>query len=288
MDPQYFFLTIMNLSTLVFVVISMLVMGLSLTMAQILAPLRNTRRVIAALTANFILAPALAYGIGRLLPLSDGLRFGLILVSTAAGAPFLPRLAQLAKADVAFSVGLMSLLVVVTIFYMPVMLPLLLHGVTINPWEIARTLILLMFLPLMAGLLAKARYEQSAAGLVPHLAKASNIALGTLLISGLIANLRAILEIIGIPGVLAALLFLLSCLVAGTLLGGSEYPIRTVLGLGTAQRNLAAALAVATANFSQDPAVILMILVLGLVDLSVLLFIANLLGRRIYDPQPTG
>ena len=113
MDLRHFFSILMNLSTLVFVVTSMLAMGLSLTMAQILAPLRNTRLVLAALAANFILAPALAYGIGRLLPLSDGLRFGLILVSTAAGAPFLPRLVQLAKADVAFSVGLMTLLVVV-------------------------------------------------------------------------------------------------------------------------------------------------------------------------------
>jgi predicted Na+-dependent transporter len=288
MDLQQFFSTIMSLSTLVFVVTSMLVMGLSLEMAQILAPLRNTRLVLAALAANFILAPALAYGIGRLLPLSDGLRFGLIVVSTAAGAPFLPRLTQLAKADVPFAVGLMALLVVTTIFYMPVVLPLLLHGVTVSPWQIARTLILLMFLPLSIGLLINSRYGETAGKWVPYLAKASNIALVSLLVSGLIANLSAIVQIIGAAGILAALLFLLSCLTAGTLLGGSEYPIRTVLGLGTAQRNLAAALAVATANFSQDPAVIVMILVLGLVDLSVLLFIANLLGRRTYDPQPAG
>jgi predicted Na+-dependent transporter len=288
MDVQQFFATLMNLSTLVFVVTSMLVMGLSLTMANILAPLRNSRLVMAVLAANFILAPALAYGIGRLLPLSDGLRFGLILVSTAAGAPFLPRLAQLAKGDVAFAVGLMTLLVVTTIFYMPIMLPLLLRGVTVNPWQIARTLILLIFLPLTLGLLINSRYEQTAAAWVPYLAKASNIALVSLLASGLIAYLSAIIRIIGATGILAALLFLLSCFSAGTLLGGRYYPIRTVLGLGTAQRNLAAALAVATANFSQDPAVIVMILVLGLVDLSVLLFIANVLGRRCYDPQPAG
>jgi BASS family bile acid:Na+ symporter len=242
--------------------------------------------VIAALAANFILAPALAYGIGRLLPLSDGLRFGLILVSTAAGAPFLPRLAQLAKGDVAFAVGLMTLLVVVTIFYMPAMLPLLLRGVTVNPWQIARTLILLMFLPLSIGLFINSRYGQTAEKWAPYLTKVSNIALVSLLVSGLIANLSAIIRIIGTTGILAALLFLLSCLLTGTLLGGSEYPIRSVLGLGTAQRNLAAALAVATANFSQDPAVIVMILVLGLVDLSVLLFTANLLGRKYYVAQP--
>ena len=104
MDLRHFFSIILNLSTLVFVVTSMLLMGLSLTWLASVAPLRNTRLVIVALAANFIITPALAYGIGLLLPLSDGLRFGLILVSTAAGAPFLPRLTQLAKGGVAFSV----------------------------------------------------------------------------------------------------------------------------------------------------------------------------------------
>ena len=288
MNQQQFFSMIMNLSTLVFVLTSMLGMGLSLRMAQIIAPLHNARLVIAALAANFILAPALAYGIGRLLPLSDGLRFGLILVSTAAGAPFLPRLAQLAKGDVAFSVGLMALLVVTTIFYMPLVLPVLLRGVTVNPWQIARTLILLMFLPLILGLLIKSRYEQKADVLVSPLTKASNIALISLLVSGLIANLSYIISIIGTTGILAALLFLLSCFAAGYLLGGRQDTLRPVVALGTAQRNLAAALAVATANFAQDPAVLVMILVLGLVDLSVLLFTANLLGRRNYDLQPAG
>src|SRR5512141_1603021 len=162
MDLHQFFSTLMNLSTLVFVVTSMLAMGLSLTVAQIVAPLRNPRLVLAALAANFILAPALAYAIGSLLSLSDGLRLGLLLVSTAAGAPFLPRLAQLARGDVAFSVGLMTLLVVTTIFYMPLVLPLLMRGVTVNPWEIARTLILLMFVPLTTGLLIRARYTKTA------------------------------------------------------------------------------------------------------------------------------
>lgn len=288
MDLNHFFSVIMNLSTLVFVVTSMLVMGLSLTIARIMAPLRNTRLVIVALAANFIIAPALAYGIGRLLPLSGGLRFGLILVSTAAGAPFLPRLTQLAKGDVAFSVGLMSLLVITTIFYMPLVLPLLMRGVTVNPWEIAWTLIILMFLPLTTGLLISARYRETAKSMVPYLTKASNIALASLLAAGLIANLSAIVGIIGTTGILAALLFLVSCFATGFLFGGRQDPIRSVLALGTAQRNLAAALAVATANFSEDPAVIVMILVLGLVDLSVLLFTANLLGRRNYGPQVAG
>jgi predicted Na+-dependent transporter len=278
---------IMNLSTLVFVVTSMLAMGLSLTVAQILEPLNNTRLVILALTANFVLAPIAAYLITQAFPLTDSLKTGLILVSTAAGAPFLPRLAQMAKGNLAFSVGLMVLLMVTTVLYMPLMLPLLLRGVTVNPWDIARPLIFLMLLPLAAALFAKARYAQRADSLAPYLAKASNIALVLLVAAGLLANLDSLLGIIGTTAILAGLIFLAVCFVIGFLFGGKVGAIRLVLGLGTAQRNLSAALVIATANFSGDPDVVVMVLVFGLIGLILLILIALLFGRRSRYPLIT-
>ena len=280
MDLKQLLSLIMNLSTLVFVVTSMLAMGLSLTVAQIVAPLRNARLVILALAANFILVPIVAYLITTIYPLSDGLKIGLLLVSTAAGAPFLPRLAQIAKGNQAFSVGLMVLLMVVTIAYMPVVLPRLLQGVSVNPWSIARPLILLMLIPLAIGLLIKARYAGIAGAVHPYLARASTIALILVIAAGLLANLNALLGVVGGGAIIALLLFLALALVFGYLLGGKDGSIRSVLGLGTAQRNLSAALVVATANFAQDPDVITMVLVLGLVDLVTLLITANLFGRR--------
>jgi bile acid:Na+ symporter, BASS family len=59
-------------------------------------------------------------------------RIGLLLMGTAAGAPFLPKLAQIAKANVAFAVGLMTMLMLVTIAYLPLVLPLLLPGVQVS------------------------------------------------------------------------------------------------------------------------------------------------------------
>jgi BASS family bile acid:Na+ symporter len=269
-----------NLSTLVFVVTSMLVMGLSLTVAQIMAPLRNTRLVILALAANFVLVPLAAYLIKALFPLSDGLKIGLILVSTAAGAPFLPRLAQIAKGNLAFSVGLMVLLMVFTIAYMPLVLPRLLPGVSVDPWSIARPLILLMLIPLSIGLFIRARYAAIAGALHPYLAKASTIALILLIAAGLLAHFNTILGVVGGGGIIAVFVFLALAFVFGYFLGGRDGSIRSVLGLGTAQRNLSAALVIATANFAGNPDVIVMVLVLALVDLIMLMLIAGELGRR--------
>ena len=162
---------------LVFVIGSMASMGLSLKMKQIIAPLKNVKLVILALVANFILVPIVAYLITLILPLDQSLEIGLILLSTAAGAPFLPKLAEVAKGSTAFSVGLMVLLMVVTIIYLPIVLPLLLSGLEVNPWDIAQSLIVMMLIPLAIGLFINARYEETAAKIQPTFGMASNIAL---------------------------------------------------------------------------------------------------------------
>jgi predicted Na+-dependent transporter len=82
----------------------MVAMGLSLTVPQIIAPLRNVRLVILALLANFVRVLLIAYVIVRVIPVGEPLRIGLILLATAAGAPFLPKLVQVdftARSDLA-------------------------------------------------------------------------------------------------------------------------------------------------------------------------------------------
>jgi BASS family bile acid:Na+ symporter len=271
---------IMQLSVLVFVITSMLAMGLSLTVKQIIEPLRNARLVILALVANFILVPILAYLILLVIPLEQGLATGLIIMATAAGAPFLPKLAQVAKGNMAFSVGLMTLLMVVTIIYMPIVLPLLLSGVEVNPWDIAQSLIFMMLIPLAIGLLIKTRYESIAESLQPHMSQASTVAIVLLLVSALVLNFSAIVGLIGTGAILAILIFLIVALVLGYVLGGPEAGTRSVLGLGTAQRNLSAALVVAGQNFADDPNVLVMVLVAGLIGLVLLMVISGELGKR--------
>ena len=116
------------ITMLVFVVSSMLAVGLSLTIRQIVAPLRNGKLVFLALLANFVLMPLGALAIARLLRLDQPLGIALLLLGAAAGAPFLPKLAGIAKGNLAFAVGLMVLLMVLTVAYMPLVLPLLLGG----------------------------------------------------------------------------------------------------------------------------------------------------------------
>lgn len=270
--------TLANLSVLVFVIGSMTSMGLSLKVPQIVAPLKNAKLVILALVANFILVPILAMVITFVMPLDESARIGLILLSTAAGAPFLPKLAEAAKGSTAFSVGLMVLLMLVTIIYLPLVLPLLLGDVEVNPLDIARSLIILMLIPLAIGLFVNARYEETAVKIQPTFGMASNIALLALMALSLVLNFDSMIALVGTFGILAGIIFIVVSLIIGYFLGGSDGSIRSVLGLGTAQRNISAALVVAGQNFSSD--VITYLMVMAVIGLVVLMPAAGEIGKR--------
>jgi BASS family bile acid:Na+ symporter len=264
---------------LVFVVSSMLAVGLSLSVGQIIAPLRNARLVTLALLVNFVLMPLSALAIARLLHLDQPLGVALLILGTAAGAPFLPKLAEIAKGNLAFAVGLMVLLMVLTVGYMPLVLPLLLEGVSVDPLKIARSLLFLMMLPLAAGLIFKSRYESMAARGVPVLGKVSTLSLALLMVLMLATNIQNIINLFGTRGVLASVLFLVAGSGMGWFLGGPGRDTKGVLALGSAQRNIAASLLVAGQNFD-DPKVLVMVVVVAVVGFLVLIPLARGLSKR--------
>lgn len=277
-----------NVAIITFVLSSMVALGLSLTVKQIIQPLANVRLVLLGLTANFVVAPLAAWGIAELLGLDQSLTLGLLLLGTAAGAPFLPKLAQLAKGDVAYSVGLMVLLMVVTVAYIPLVLVPLVEGVEVSAWDIARPLVFGMLLPLAIALLIRARYEESAK-LAPHLNQISTVSLAIALVIALILGLPSLIDAFGTGAFIAAILFVVVCVAAGYLLGGSTRGQRWVTSLGTGQRNLSAALLIATTSFSDQAEVLVMVMVGSVLMMAILLPLAAEVGKRSSEPAvPAG
>ena len=103
------FEVLLAVSVLAFPIASMFAIGLTYTLKRIAGPLRHADRVFRAVVANFVLVPLLALGISRLLALAPSHAAGLMLVGTAAGAPFLVKLTEAANADTALSATLLVL-----------------------------------------------------------------------------------------------------------------------------------------------------------------------------------
>ncbi len=275
-----------SISMIVFVLSSMLGMGLGLRVSEIVAPLRNWRLVMLSLVANFVVMPFAALALARILRLDESMGIGLLLLGLAGGAPFLPKLAQIARGNLAFAVGLMVLLMVITVGYLPLVLPLLLPGVSVNPAQIARSLVLLMLLPLGGALAVNANLPDIAAKIKPIFDKTSNLSLIALMALQTLLNVRSVMAVFGTGGILAGVLFLGVGVAAGWALGGSRRDTRSVLGLGTAQRNIAAALVVANQSF-EDPNVVVMVVVVAIVGLLTLMPLSRALGRRVPPAMTT-
>ncbi len=263
---------------LLFVLSSMLAMGFGLTVAQIIAPLRNGRLVASSLLANFVLMPLAALALARLLRLDEAFGVGLLLLGVAAGAPFLPTLTQIARGNLAFAVGLMVLLMVITVGYLPLVLPVLLPGVSVDPAEIARSLFLLMLLPLAGALVVNAKLPGFAARAKVVCNRLSSLGLILVVLLQIVVNFSNVLSVFGTRAILAGLLFIAVGYGVGWLLGGPAADTRSVLGLGTAQRNIAAALVVGSQSFS-DPKVVVMVVVVAIASLLSLMPLSRMLAK---------
>jgi BASS family bile acid:Na+ symporter len=270
--------TLYNLMGLVFVLGTIISMGLSLTMAQITGPLRNARFVSMALLANFVIPPILAFILIRVFSLDESLAVGLLLVSLAAGAPALPKTAVFAKVDTAAATGLMVLLVVVTIVVMPIALPLLLTGISVTFWDIASGLVYLILIPLALSLFVRARYPEAAASAQPMFTQASNLSLLILLVLMVVLNFSDVVGLLGSGGLLASLILVILTVVGGYLLGKLGQAESWIQALGAGQRNIAAAMVVATMNFGNDEVV--MVVVYSLIVMVILIPLALELGKR--------
>ena len=274
-----FFAALAQVAVFVFLVASMSEIGLGLTVQQIISPLRNVKLVLFAVLANFVIAPLLALGIARLLNLDEPFAMGLLLLGLGAGAPFMPKITGMAKGDVALAVGLLVMLMVGTIVFMPVALPQLVQGTQVNPGKIVRLLVLLILLPLIVGLIIKARAPSLAKRLAPVLERVSGIALLATVVLIISLNLPSLLSVFGTGAIYAGILFSVLTALAGWLLGGSDPAQRMSLGLATGFRSFPAALIVSVQNF-EDPDVSIMVIVTTLTALIVLVPVALLLGKR--------
>ncbi len=265
-----------KIAFLAFVVATMFGTGLKLTVQQIWQPLRNIRLVVLSLFTNFVLVPLFVYLLLQVIPVNEPVKDGLIIMALASGPPALPKLAQIVKGNLAFSTGLMMMLMLGTVFYMPMVLPLVLEGVEVNSWDIAKPLIVMMIIPLVIGLLIKAKYEDIALNLQTITFKISNFGLLLGLGVRLIVHFNEIIILLKTGVIFICAIFIIFSFTVGYLLGGPGIDTQRVLGVGTAQRNFAAALLIGTSNFD-DPNVISVIMVTSLLMMVSVL----ILGKKL-------
>jgi BASS family bile acid:Na+ symporter len=255
----------------------MVTLGLGLNVSQIIAPFKNTRMVILALIANFAIVPLFAFGIVAVLPVSEGVRIGIILLSLGGGAPFIPMIVETAKGHVGGAIGLMLLLLITTILFMPIAVPWIFSDASVSAWNIAKSLIFTMVVPLALALWLNTRLPDMAARLQPYVAKMTNASLLVLLVAVVMLYTKTVISHASALPVI--LLFFLGATAIGYFTGGKSRNARIILSVGTGLRNPPVAMLVARYNFPTEPMAGICALLVMIIGLSILLPLALKIGR---------
>jgi bile acid:Na+ symporter, BASS family len=264
----------------IYVVSSMLLLGMSLRLSDVVAPLRQPRTVVVALAVNFIAAPLVAFLLSRVIPLEPAHAIGLLLLASAAGSPFIPKLVEVAGGNLAFSVAIMILLIIGSIVFLPAVLPLISPGLSASRLSIAMPLILLMLLPLAIGFVLSARWGRISERVLPFLRGISRFTFLLVLVLLLGLNIQSLIDTLGSFAIGTYILFVMALVLLSYAVGGGDPGARGDFALASGQRNISAALVVAVENFN-DPAVVVMVLVGAVVGLFLMLGTARLLRTRM-------
>ena len=252
---------VLDVAIATFIAGALFTAGLEVTLQQVFAPLKDTSSVARTLLANVVLMPLFVYGMSVVFPLEQPFMVGVLLYGIASGAPYTPRLVSVAGADVASSIGSTMLLTVLTIAYMPIVLPWIIPGTEIGVWAIAKPLLLQMFVPLVVGLGIRSASARAAAALLRPANVIVNLSALVFLVLALVLHREALLDTLGTGAVSSAVALTVAGFVLGFALGPRGARPRVTLGLVTTARNIGAAATVATANFGDEPRVLITIAV---------------------------
>ena len=192
---------VLKVTLVVFIASTLLDMGLRLDPPDAARGLRNARFVGLTLFWGFVVSPALAFAITRFLPLAPPYATGLLLMGITPCAPFLPMIVARAKGDVGYTVAFMLVTSIATIVVMPLAVPLMIEGLAVGAWTIARPLVFVALLPLATGIAL--RHVSTVVGmrLQPQVKWTSNLATVAVLVVCVVAFGRGL---IGVAGSLAA------------------------------------------------------------------------------------
>jgi BASS family bile acid:Na+ symporter len=241
----------------IFTVASLFVMGLQVKMDEVIAAFKNKKGMALILVWGWVVGPALAYLIVWALPLAEPFVIGLLLFCMAPAAPFLPLLVERAKGDMSFAAALVPLVAVGTVVFMPLMGPLLVKGVSITTWMLAKPLLLTILLPLVIGAAVRHYVETAAIKIIPAVNVIAKLTTLAVIVWAAVIYGREMLATAGSFALLSMIVFMVVMGLITYRFGfGLKRNQRSVMSLGMLTRNGSVVLIATLSIPNVDPLII--------------------------------
>jgi BASS family bile acid:Na+ symporter len=252
--------SLLGITLIIFMVGSLLEVGLRLRPGEAFGAICNPTFLSLSVLWGFVLCPALAVALTRIVPFSEPYALGMIFLGMTPCAPFFPAMAEKAGGDLAYAAAFLIVAVAGTVIFMPVATPLLLPGFEADPWTIAKPLVLYIAIPLVFG--ASIGFQAPAFASVAHPIVKRATLIDTAIMLALVLWIYGaeFLRAVGTYAIGTQLLFY-TIVAAGAY--GSAFRLphaqRSVLALGTCTRNIGAAFAPLIAVPGTEPEAVAMV-----------------------------
>jgi BASS family bile acid:Na+ symporter len=247
--------------------------GLQATLADVLYLTRRPGLLARSLGAMFVVMPLIAVALATMFELRPSVEIAMIALAISPLPPILPGKETKAGGHSSYALGLMAIVALLSIAIVPIGLQIL-GRYSAQPFQmpaggIDKMVLVTTLLPLAVGMAVKAFMPAVADRVANPIALVAKVLLTVGVLALLVAALPAVLSLIGSGTLLAIAAFVAAGLAVGHFAGGSQADEQIVLALSTSSRHPAIALAVASANFPDEPnlgaTIFLFLLVGGLV-----------------------
>ena len=244
---------------LLFTVSNLGAMGFQVKMSEVIVALQNKKSLVLIFVWGWVVGPAFGYLITRVLPLAEPYVIVVLLASLAPCAPFLQQMVGKARGDMGFAGALIPLVAVGTVVLMPLMAPLLIKGLTISIWALAKPLLLTILLPLIIGAAIRNYADTAATRIFPAVKLIAMLSTLTTVAWCLVLYGRGMLNMAGQLALFSMTLFMVGMGLITYRFGFDlKQNQRSVMALGMGTRNVAAVLAAALAIPNADPLIVTM------------------------------
>jgi BASS family bile acid:Na+ symporter len=235
---------IMGITIVIFMVGNLLEVGLRLQVSEAFAALRNVRFVVVSLLWCFVLGPALAVLLTKIIPLAQPYALGLVLLGMAPCSPAIPIMMRKSGGSLAYMSAFMIVAFVGTVVLMPFMVPLLAKGFTADPWTIAKPLLFFIAIPLLIGAAIRKASEPFAEKAAPIVKKITGLGTIILCLDLLWIYRVEIFSAVGTYAIATQILYYALLGAASYLLAfGLSFDQKAPMTLGICTRNVGPALA---------------------------------------------
>jgi BASS family bile acid:Na+ symporter len=260
---------------------NLLSLGIELNLKETIKALQSARLIILTLFWGWIVSPALAYLLTKILPMEPSIAMGLLITSIAPVAPFFPILVRNAKANVNFSAAFMPLSMVATVVLMPLFVPFIIPGLALSTWALAKPLLVLILIPMIIGILVRVYAPRVADKIFPAIKMTAGLTTILSLGSVLVIYFSEFIKVLGSYAILGQLLLAVGILLLTYYIGfGLQKNQRSAMALGMSSRNVSAMFAVYIVLPTPDPFLLVMILLSGPIPALTAYFVSRYLGKK--------